>query len=198
MTIFQLVLLLASAFFALKVYAHIQTLKDPEESREDAQPRKIDAFSTFNSEELIQKADNAFENGDADKALSLLNEANEKEANNPDILFKIAYILQGQSNDDKALKYYKEALKLDENNEFIHNALATIYKRNDEFVSARMHLDESLEIDESNPITYYNYGNLLVKMQKEDEAILMYEKALEINPTFDEAVEEIQKLKITK
>jgi tetratricopeptide (TPR) repeat protein len=32
-------------------------------------------------------------------------------------------------------------------------------------------------------------------MHKNDEAIRMYEKALEINPNFDEAVQEIQKLK---
>ncbi len=63
-----------------------------------------------------------------------------------------------------------------------------------EFTSAKMHLHASLEIDDKNPITYYNYGNLLVDMQRDEEAIEMYKKALEINPEFTEAKEEIEKL----
>lgn len=196
MTIFQLILLLASAFFALKVYEHIQTLQDPKEENQNNPPqRSMNAFSTFNPEELIEKADDAFENGDKNKALSLLKEANEKEANNSETLFKIGYILQEQQNEEQALEYYKEALKSDNNNEFIHNSIATLYRKNGEFVSAKLHLNTSLQIDDKNPITYYNYGNLLVDMQKNDEAIQMYEKAIELNPNFDEAIQEIEKLK---
>ena len=72
--------------------------------------------------------------------------------------------------------------------------MATIYRANGEFVSAKMHLHESIEIDGENPITYYNFGNLLVEMQHRDEAIEMYKKALEINPDFNEAKEELEKL----
>jgi tetratricopeptide (TPR) repeat protein len=44
-------------------------------------------------------------------------------------------------------------------------------------------------------VTYYNYGNLLVDMQHNEEAVAMYEKAIEINPDFAEAKEELAKLK---
>jgi tetratricopeptide (TPR) repeat protein len=198
MTIFQLLMLGASAFFAFKIYEHIQTLQDtekPEDRTDFTQEKSAVAFSPFSPESLVEKADEAFKNDDKVKALALLNEANAKSPSNPDILFKIAYILQQQNDDEEALKYYKDALYLDENNEFIHNAMASIYKKNGEFTSAKMHLHSSLEIDALNPVTYYNYGNLLVEMQKNDEAIEMYAKALEINPEFIEAKEEIEKLK---
>lgn len=197
MTIFQLVMLGASAFFAFKVYEHIQTLQDTQEgsnTSSDDEQKRADTFSPFNAEALIEKADVAFEEGDMQKALALLIEANAKERQNSDVLFKIGYILHQLGDNDEALKYYKDALETDKNNEFIHNSMASIYRANGEFISAKMHLTESLEIDDKNAITYYNYGNLLVDMEHPKEAIEMYKKALEINPDFDEAKEELEKL----
>lgn len=196
MTTLQLLMLGASAFFAFKIYEHIQTLQDPEDnqgSNNNAAQSK-DTFSPFDANALIEKADEAYEIGDMQKALALLNEANAKEAKNPDVLFKIAYILQQLRDFDESLKYFKEALEVDKNNEFIHNSMASIYRQNGEFTSAKMHLNESLNIDDKNEITYYNYGNLLVDMEKNDEAKEMYKKALDINPDFTEAKEELDKL----
>ena len=187
----------ASAFFAFKIYEHIQTLKDLEQNVSDNQenePRSAQAFSPFSPEALVQKADIAYEEKDFEKAVALLTEANAKDSNNPDIIFKLGYMLQQTGNDEEALQQYKEALALDSENEYIHNSLASIYRKNGELVSAKMHLIASLEINNENPITYYNYGNLLVDMQKKDEASAMYKKAVELNPEFSEAKQELQKL----
>jgi tetratricopeptide (TPR) repeat protein len=187
----------ASAFFAFKIYEHIQTLQDLEQNASDNQenePRTAQAFSPFSPEALVQKADSAYEEKDFEKAVALLTEANAKDSNNPDIIFKLGYMLQQIGNEEEAIKQYKEALELDNENEYIHNSLASIYRKNGEFVSAKMHLSASLEINDENPITYYNYGNLLVDMQKKDEASAMYKKAVELNSDFSEAKEELQKL----
>jgi len=187
----------ASVFFAFKVYEHIQTLQEPENSNNkntDNENRSAEAFSTFSPESLIQKADEAFEEENFTKALALLNEANAKKSGNADVLFKIAYILQKSGDNNEAIKYYKEALEIDRDNEYIHNSMASIYKQNGEYTSAKLHLQASLEIDNQNPITYYNYGNLYVEMEHQDEAIYMYEKAVELNPDFQEAKEELEKL----
>ena len=59
MTLFQLLMLGASAFFAFKIYEHIQTLKDLEQNVSDNQenePRSAQAFSPFSPEALVQKA----------------------------------------------------------------------------------------------------------------------------------------------
>ena len=194
MTLFQIMMLGASAFFAYKVYEHIQTLQDPKSDNQNDEEKSADTFSPFDPETLIQKADVAFEEGDMKKALALLIEANAKKDNNPDVLFKLGYIMQNLGDNNEAIKYYKESLEVDNNNEFVHNSMASIYRANGEFVSAKMHLTESLEINSSNAVTYYNYGNLLVDMQHPEEAKEMYKKALEANPEFNEAKEELEKL----
>lgn len=188
MTLFQIIMLGASAFFAFKIYEHIQTLKDGE-ARTDTP-----SHSSFDPEALVQKADEEFEAGNLQKAFDLLNEANAKESQNSDVLFKMGYILQRLGNNDEALKYYKEALEQDKENEYIHNSVASAYRAKGEFISAKMHLSASLGINDKNPLTYYNYGNLLVDMKHLDEAKAMYKKALELNPDFVEAREELDKL----
>ncbi len=195
MTVFQLLLLGAAAFFAYKIYEHIQTLQDPKgDSDSNNGTRTADAFSTFDSSDLIEKADEAMEKGDLQKALAIYSEANIKEPNSSETLFKMGYTLALQERDDEALEYYKEALELDKSNTYIHQAMASIYRKNGEYSSARMHLNESLAIDDSNPITYYNYGNLLVDMKHYDEAKEMYRSALELDEDFVEAKEELEKL----
>ncbi len=192
MTLFQLLMLGASAFFAYKIYEHIQTLQDPQEHDNDG--RSADAFSTFDASSLIEKADEAMQKGDLQKALAIYSEANIKVPKDAETLFKMGYVLAQQNRDDEAMEYYKEALELDTNNTYIHQAMASLYRKMGEFASARNHLDASLDIDDKNPITYYNYGNLLVDMKHFDEAKEMYKKALELDADFTEAKEELAKL----
>jgi tetratricopeptide (TPR) repeat protein len=197
MSIFQLLMLGASAYFAFKIYEHIQTLQEPQEEQNSdpkSESKSVDTFSPFSPEALVLKADKAFEEKSYEKALAFLTEADAKEPNNGDILFKIAFILQEMGNNIQAIKYYKEALAVDKNNEYIHNAMASIYRSNGEFTSAKIHLKASLDIDNQNPITYYNYGNLLVDMQNYEEAMQMYKKAIELKDDFEEAKAELKLL----
>ena len=197
MTVFQLLMLGASAFFAFKIYQHIQTLQDPEPNSQDEndnRTRSADAFSTFDSSSLIEKGDEALENGDLQKALAIYSEANIKEPSSAETLFKMGYTLGLQGRDDEALDYYKEVLEIDKSNTYTHQAMASIYRKNHEYASAKLHLNALIDIDDSNPITFYNYGNLLVDMEHFEEAKEMYENAIELNPNFEEAKEELKKL----
>lgn len=186
MTLFQLLMLGASAFFAFKVYEHIQTLQDPnEQSKGDD---TVDLFS------LLDEADSKMSEGDFNKALIIYKEANYQQKNNPDILFKIAYSLMQQDRYDEALDYLKEALQLDKTSTAIYQALATTYRKLGDVEMAKNSLNSSIAIDGSNPITYYNYGNLLVDEKEFEEAKKMYKKALELDPDFKEAQEELSKI----
>ena len=208
MTLLQLLMLGASAFFAFKIYEHIQILEDNQDQNnnntndyqrkpesESEAKRSADAFSPFSAEELVQKADEAYENDDAKKALALLNEANVKMPNNAEILFKLGFISAKVGDNTMAIRYYKQSLDVDKNDEFVHNSLASVYRKEHEYASAKMHLNDSLALDDSNPVTYYNYGNLMIDMKNEDVAIEMYTKALDLDPDFQEAKEELEKLK---
>jgi tetratricopeptide (TPR) repeat protein len=183
----------ASAYFAVKIYEHINTLKDTPLHGE-SEGRVQNAFSTSSVDELIQRADEAYEDNDYEKAIALLEEANVKKAEDDEILFKLGFITQKLGKKDDALRYYKEALELDRDNEYIYNAMASLYRENGEFSSARIQLNASLERNAKNPQTYFNYGNLLVDMKKFEEAKEMYKKALELDSEFQEAKEELSKL----
>lgn len=197
MTTLQLLMLLASGFFAFKIFQHVQTLQDPQESQDSSkedEQRGVKTFSPFDPVALVEKADEAFEQKDYQRALALLIEADAKEPKNPETLFKLGYILQQTDDNEEALNYYKQALEVDLDNEFIHNSMASAYRAKGEFSSAKIHLEASLSLDDTNPVTYYNFGNLLVDMKHKDEAKEMYKKALELNEDFKEAREELEKL----
>jgi tetratricopeptide (TPR) repeat protein len=208
MTLLQILMLGASFFFAYKIYEHVQTLEDKENKQDnqdyDYEPsqdevdeeyaKKLQTFSPYSVEELVESADEAYQNDDAHKALSLLNEANLKEPSNAEILFKLGFISAKLGDNTSAIDYYKQSLDVDKNDEFVHNSLASVYRAEGEFASAKMHLNDSLAIDDANPVTYYNYGNLMVDMKNEDVAREMYQKAIDLNPEFEEAKEELEKL----
>jgi len=153
MTVFQLLMLGASAFFAYKIYEHIQTLQDPKDGEEDnssqntTPQRTADAFSTFDATSLIEKADEAVVAKDFDKALAIYSEANIKESGNGEVLFKMGYVLALQERNEEALEYFKEALEADDANPFTHLEMALIYITEGEKASARTHLNAALEID---------------------------------------------------
>ncbi|MDQ7042396.1 MAG: tetratricopeptide repeat protein [Sulfurimonas sp.] len=146
MTLFQILMLGASAYFGYKIYEHIQTLKEPEDN--PSKPtRTADSFSTFDSTSLMEKADDEVIAGNLDKALAIYSEANIKEPNNGETLFKMAYTLGLQERYEEALEYYNDALSVDPENPFSHLEMAYIYLKNDEIASARTHLNKALELD---------------------------------------------------
>jgi len=195
MTIFQLLMLGASAYFAFKIYEHIYTLQDNPSKESSNDVKTKEAFSPFSPEALVLKADTAVEDKEYKKAYAFLLEANAKENHNEEILFKLGYVLEKLEEDDEALIQLKHSLEVQKDNPFTHNLMATIYKRKGEYTSAKLHLNASLEIDEHNPVTYFNYGNLLVEMGHNEEAITMYEKAFQLDNDFLQAKTELELLK---
>jgi tetratricopeptide (TPR) repeat protein len=187
MSFFQFLMLAMSAYFSFQVYKHIQNLED-EESKTDDEPKK-------SSKTLEQEADELYQQGDLQRAFELLDEANVKDPKNSEILSKMGFILGKSERNNEAISYYQEALHVNPNDDTIHIALASLYKKVGEYEKAQKHYEEALKIDDSYDVTYYNYGNLLAEQALNEQAIEMYEKALKLNPDFQEAKEEIQKLK---
>jgi len=151
MTLIQIIMLAASAFFAYKIYEHINTLKDEEAGQKrqegDEGSRSMDAFSTADAQTLIERADEAMQEGNFDKALAIYSEANIKEPKNDETLFKMGYTLAKQKRYDEALEYFHDALEIDKENPFTHLEMGNIYKINGEFASARNHYNLALELD---------------------------------------------------
>ena len=85
MTSFQIVMLLATAFFAYKIYEFVQNMEDPTTRRREADPE--------DTARLVELADDAYEAGELGKAKALLSEADVLSPDSPEILNKLGFIL---------------------------------------------------------------------------------------------------------
>lgn len=195
MSTFAIIMLAATAFFAYQIYRHVQTLEDPVEKNEEPAPVFTEPVVTNKSAALIDEADEAYSEGDLERALDKLNRANLLFADNPEILNKLAFINGKLGNVDKAVELYVRSLELDESDDLTHNALASMYKAQGSLALAQEHYERALEIDDNYAITYYNYGNLLNAMGENEKAAQMYSHALSLREDFPEAQEALEKLK---
>ncbi len=193
MTVFQLLMLGATAFFAFRVYEHINALQDPPEP--EPTPTR-DTFSPIDPEALMERADKAFEEEDFKRAAALLEEAHVKAPQNDEILNKLGFVLAKNGDLKAAIEVSLKSLAIDVNDDMVHSAIASLYRRTSEFDKAKSHYERALEIDDEYEVTYYNYANLLVQLGENERAVELYEKALEINSDFDEAREELEKLQL--
>ncbi len=190
MSVFQILMLAVTAFFAYRVYEHINTLEDPPEPK----PSR-GSLSSFDPEALMEKADGAVEAEDFKRAAALLEEAHAKAPNNTEILNKLGFVLAKNGDFKAAIDIYAKSLSIDDNDDMAHSAIASLYRRTSEFDKATEHYEKALEIDSEYEITYYNFANLLVQMGENERAVQMYESALEINSDFTQAAEELEKLR---
>jgi tetratricopeptide (TPR) repeat protein len=139
-----------SAYFAFKIYQHIQTLQDqPQEKQNDTNnERSVDAFSTFGVDELIENADKAREEEKLDKAIAIYREANIKEPQNAEVLFKMGYTLSMEKRYDEALEYLFESLNYDDKNPFAYKTISDIYKELEDEQKAQEYYQKAKELDE--------------------------------------------------
>lgn len=189
MTTFQLVLLAITAYFAYRIYAHIQSLED--KPVDEVMKKRPPA--PFDPEALIEAADKAYEAEDLGKAKALLAEADVKMSGNPEILNRLGFILAKEGDTDRAIEHYLDSLKV-EDDDMAHNAVASLYREKGDFERAKEHYERALAIDSEYAVTYFNYANLLVDMGETERAKVMYEKAVKFDPELLQAKFELDKL----
>ncbi len=188
MTLFQIVMFVATAFFAFKIYEHVQQMEGPEAKGDRRREPAPDPDA------LVDAADVAYEAGDLGRAKALLAEADVLSPDTPEILNKLAYILAQEGDDARAVEHYEHSLQIDGGDDLAHNALASLYRKQGAFEKAREHYEAALAIDDAYEVTYFNYANLLVDMDEKEAAKAMYDRALELKPDFMQAKFEREKL----
>jgi tetratricopeptide (TPR) repeat protein len=202
MSIFQVILLAISAYFAYEVYKHIQTLQD----KPPSQPKPFDdggiqsdiqeftPKTIYTVAELISQADAAFQNGDLEKALMILREANYSKPYDAEILYKIGYIHYKQGRYQDAIEALEDALKGDDKDPAIYSLMASSYRANNNLPQAVKMIQEALALEKENPVYHFNYANILQDLGHIEDAIQEYKKVLLIDPSIEEAKKEIEKL----
>ncbi|MFA6145169.1 MAG: tetratricopeptide repeat protein [Sulfurimonas sp.] len=195
MSTFAIIMLAATAFFAYKIYEHVNTLEDKGGGEAEAVAPIVEVKSSINVADLMEEADEAYGEGDLERALDKLMKANILFPNTAEIVNKLAFVNGKVGNTQKAIELYQHSLQLDSNDDLTHNAIASMYKIEGSLLLAKEHYEKALQIDDGYAITYYNYGNLLAELGKIQEARKMYEHALGLEEEFPEALEALENLK---
>jgi len=192
MTIFQIIMLAAAAFFAYQVYVYIQGMDEEAEPVFMQESEAIEIEPT--PDELIEEADRAYMDGEIEVARKRLEEIVSRYPDFVEGMNKLAFVLAKQGDALGAEKYYKASLEL-EKDDVTHNALATLLVSLDRNAEAEEHYKKALEIDSGYEVTWFNYANLMLRLGKRGEAKEMYQKVLDIDPDFEQAKEELENLK---
>ncbi len=202
MTIFQLILLGITAFFAYQVYKHINSLEDrpgtPKPFDDGGIENDIKEFTPetiYTVAQLIKQADEAYQKGDLDKALMILREANYRKPYDAEILYKIGFIHYKTEAYQDAIEALEDALKGDDKDPAVYALMASAYRAKKQYAKAGEMIREALRLEPENAIYHFNYGNILQDLGHMEEAIEEYQKALEIESDLEAAKEEIEKLK---
>lgn len=194
MSIFQILMLGATLFFAYQIFRHVQTLEDEAPKTDSSNPVSAPEPNFPNVDILVDQADRAYERGEIENARIALEEASHIEPNNPEIINKLAFVTAKSGDTLKGIKLYERSLELDENDDLTHNAIASLYRQEKAYERAQDHYRKAIEIDDEYAQTFYNYANLLVDMGEVEEARVMYKRALELQSDFPQAREALLSL----
>jgi len=192
MTIFQLIMLAAAAFFAYQVYIHIQNIDEESKPAFLQDSEEVEPVPDF--DEMIRLADEAFVDGQIDIAQKRLEEIVMRFPQAAEGMNKLAFVLSKQGDTAGAEKYYKASLEIEED-DVTYNALATLLVSMNKMQEAEACYKKAVDIDGNYEVTWFNYANLMLRLERLEEAKEMYEKALVIDPDFQEAKDELEKLK---
>jgi tetratricopeptide (TPR) repeat protein len=92
---------------------------------------------------------------------------------------------------DESQKTYTEALKLEPNLAEIHNNLGLLYLRMKKLDDAVVSFQEAVKKNVNYALAYVNLGKALIDLERFDDAIKAYSRALEIDPSNQDAREAI-------
>ena len=149
MTVMQIVLLVVTAFFAFKVYEHMQGLKDPEES---GQPM----LEEIDIDALVDEADRAFDAGRMLEARELLQKAYSHDDSIPELANRLGFVLSEMGNHEEALKLYLHSLALKEE-DVTHLAIASQLRTLGRLEESQEHYEKALQLDDNYEVSYFNY-----------------------------------------
>ncbi|MDX9965534.1 MAG: tetratricopeptide repeat protein [Sulfuricurvum sp.] len=191
MSLFQILMLAATLFFAYQIYRHVHELDSAAPSggnRSEPVPTPPSASA------LVDEADAAYEAGEVEKAKRLLEEAYALEGGNVETINKLAFVTAKSGDVHRAIRLYERSLEIDGSDDLTHNAIASLYRGEGVYERSEEHYRKALSIDPEYAQTHYNYANLLVDMNRTDEARTHYERALELRRDFPQAREALAEL----
>lgn len=149
----------------------------------------LTAISTFSfaqndANSLRESARKLMVSGDLATAISNLNKAIQIEGNNIELKKDLALAYYYDKNYKKALDVIEPVMKSDDGDVASYQLAGTIYKTMQDVKSAEKVYQDGLRLFPRVGSLYSEYGELLDIIQKPREAIAMWEKGMEVAPSY--------------
>lgn len=86
-------------------------------------------------------------------------------------------------NFTEAIKFYSEAIEIDPTNHILYSNRSAAYAKTNEYANALKDADKTIELKSDWPKGYSRKGAALELLENYDEAIMVYEQGLKIDPS---------------
>lgn len=100
----------------------------------------------------------------------------------------LAYQYYTKKEWDKAIRYAEEGAAFKSNDEDLQNFLPTLYTESGKTDIAMAKMKEKSDKNPNDKVAHAQYGAMLANLEKYDEAIVLFEKSLKVDPAFDNAL----------
>jgi tetratricopeptide (TPR) repeat protein len=209
MTLFQLLLFFVTATIFYLFFKQLfsgnypkrgvdfETDLPPEQVGGITDPGKIftkPLISPSRIDELLEIADKAAAENDWLEVKKAMQSAMILDEKNVDVLRRLGMSYLQIDDYASAKDIYKKLLEIDPKDDLVEASLANALHKLGEDDTAIVHHERSLVLDADYAPHYYNYANTLYDLNRKDEALELYKKALEKDPDLKAAHKIIKEL----
>ena len=165
-------------------------------SRPDKIFKKVEPTTKVKSreEELFDMAKEALEKGDKEEAKKALQALLIRDKDNLEALRVLGTIHLEEQNYKEAKEEFKKILEYNDRDDLTHNLLANTLHKLNEDEDAIKHHEIAINLDKDYAPYYYNYANTLYDLGRLSEALSLYKKALELDPSLEDAKKMIREI----
>ena len=142
---------------------------------------------TVKTDDLLQAADAASENGNYAMAEQLLRRVVQKEPKNKTVRRNLGYVLYELRKFPEAIDVLKEQIKINPFEDYAYNLLGRVYWQQQDYANAEQSFRKQLEVTPLDESAHSNLGQMLVQARKYKEAVPELERAISLTPD-DEAL----------
>lgn len=106
--------------------------------------------------------------------------------NDPYLIYNLALSQYKDGNIPESIENFRKAIKINKSGqvaEFAHGHLGSIFYHREDLNAAEHHFREALAIKPSDARYLYNLGIILIKKKNQEEAVAMFQKALDAGAT---------------
>ncbi|MDR2504370.1 MAG: hypothetical protein LBD82_08355 [Deltaproteobacteria bacterium] len=122
-----------------------------------------------------------------DRANILFNSLTKEYEHDVLLLVNIAEAYEKTAHLDEAINFMEKAVLLDADSAYILNKCAILHRKKRDFASAEKFFNDAMKITPDDPHLYFNCGRLYADWEKWTKAHASAQKALELQPDFNEA-----------